>query len=610
MSGYGNGQGGGGYFPPQGVYPPYNNNSSPPPNFPSPQTNLYPPSNQSTQLYPNTPNSDSSTLPTPHHQQSSSSASSLTPEFPQQATSTTSSPSISQNNSSQFNSNQFNSSQFNSNQFNSNQFNNSGQFSVRVGEAPKVQPRRYKTQHVKLTNGNVVLNCRVPSKLTSSVPLNSDEEFTHVRYTACTCDPDFFQEDGYSLRQRIHNRSTEIFIVITMYNEEAELFARTFYGVVKNIHKLCQRDRSRVWGPNGWQKVVVCVVSDGRSKIDKRTEDYLAAIGVYQKGIAKEKINDKKVSAHIYEYTTQLCLDDKMRPVGEKVGYTPIQVLFCLKEKNQKKINSHRWFFNAFGRVLEPNICILLDAGTKPGGNSIYHLWKAFDTNSNIGGACGEIVAMKGTGGKLLLNPLVAAQNFEYKMSNILDKPLESVFGYITVLPGAFSAYRYVALQNDYDPILKKEVGPLASYFMGEKHHGGGPPKRKKKADPNSEKEEEEEEEEIETGLFTANMYLAEDRILCFELVSKRKSSWVLHYVKSAYAETDVPNDIIELIRQRRRWLNGSFFAGLYAICHTSSIWRSHHTGWKKFVLLIEMFYQTFNLAFSWFALVSFHTDN
>lgn len=63
--------------------------------------------------------------------------------------------------------------------------------------------------------------------------------------------------------------------------------------------------------------------------------------------------------------------------------------------------------------------------------------------NPNLGGACGEIHAQINKGKKLLnplgecfrghwsikLIPTVAAQNFEYKMSNILDKPLESSFG-------------------------------------------------------------------------------------------------------------------------------------------------------------------------------------
>lgn len=41
---------------------------------------------------------------------------------------------------------------------------------------------------------------------------------------------------------------------------------------------------------------------------------------------------------------------------------------------------------------------------------------------------------MLGKGGKNLINPLVATQNFEYKISNILDKPLEAAFGYVSVL--------------------------------------------------------------------------------------------------------------------------------------------------------------------------------
>lgn len=30
----------------------------------------------------------------------------------------------------------------------------------------------------------------------------------------------------------------------------------------------------------------------------------------------------------------------------------PVQIIFVLKAKNQKKINSHRWLFNAIGKML------------------------------------------------------------------------------------------------------------------------------------------------------------------------------------------------------------------------------------------------------------------
>jgi hypothetical protein len=51
--------------------------------------------------------------------------------------------------------------------------------------------------------------------------------------------------------------------------------------------------------------VVVCVVSDGRAKINARTLSVLAAMGVYQDGVAKNVVAGKPVTAHIYEYTTQ-----------------------------------------------------------------------------------------------------------------------------------------------------------------------------------------------------------------------------------------------------------------------------------------------------------------
>lgn len=432
-------------------------------------------------------------------------------------------------------------------------------------------------KQVELQQGNLVLDVQAPSFI---VPKGMEhiEEMTKLRYTAATCDPDDFMRQKYSLRPYLLGRQTELFIVMTMYNEDEVLFVRTMNAVIKNIAHLCSRNRSKMWGSNGWQKCVVCVVSDGRSKVNKRTLQVLTLMGCYQEGIAKDTIGGKDVTAHIFEFTSNVVVSDK----GEvSKSACPVQIIFCLKEQNKKKLNSHRWFFNAFGPLIRPNVCVLLDVGTKPTGTSIYELWKCFDKHSNVGGACGEICVDTGKAcWQILKSPLAASQNFEYKMSNILDKPLESIFGYISVLPGAFSAYRYKALQNGPDG-----KGPLASYFKGETMHGGA----------------------SGAGLFERNMYLAEDRILCFEIVTKKREGWVLKYVKSAKASTDVPTTVPEFISQRRRWLNGSLFATIHSTIFFWKIWTSGQNPFRMLLLQFEFIYNAVQLMFTWTSLANFY---
>lgn len=453
--------------------------------------------------------------------------------------------------------------------------------------------KRGVTRKVKLTRGNFITEYPVPTAVHSAIEAKwknvNTTEFSHMRYTSATCDPDEFTEaNGYSLRTKLYNRQTELLIAITSYNEDKTLYARTLHGVMLNIRDICKTKASKYWrrsaeeGVPGWQKICVVLVVDGLEAMDKSVLDILATVGVYQDGVMKKEIDGKETVGHIFEYTTQLSVDatpQLILPHGEDPNnLVPVQIIFVLKAKNQKKINSHRWLFHAIGRMLEPNICVLIDAGTKPGHKSIYYLWEAFYNDPHLGGACGEIHAMI-KGGKKLLNPLVAAQNFEYKMSNILDKPLESSFGYVSVLPGAFSAYRYRAIQGR----------PLEQYFHGDHSladrlgpkgiHG--------------------------MDIFTKNMFLAEDRILCFELVAKAGDRWTLSYVKPSKAETDVPESAAELIGQRRRWLNGSFAASVYALVHFFRFYKSGHGIIRMLFFHIQGIYNVFSLIFSWFALAN-----
>ena len=124
-----------------------------------------------------------------------------------------------------------------------------------------------------------------------------------------------------------------------MYNENEIDFTRTMHGVMRNIAHFCSRAKSRTWGKDGWQKIVVCIIADGRPKVHPRTLDALAAMGVTKTVLPRTLSISKKSQAHVYEYTTQVSLDSDLKFKGAEKGIVPCQMIFCLKEKNQKKLN-------------------------------------------------------------------------------------------------------------------------------------------------------------------------------------------------------------------------------------------------------------------------------
>lgn len=264
-----------------------------------------------------------------------------------------------------------------------------------------------------------------------------------------------------------------------------------------------------------------------------------------------------------------------------KDHYPPIQIVFCLKERHTKKLNSHRWFFNALCPLLEPRITLLTTAGAKIGKDSLYDLWSAFDRNPQTAGACGEIRVAKGLLWWKVLNPLIAAQIFEYKVSSVLEKPFESIFGYISVMPSALVAYRYEALLPE--PISGK--GPLTVYFepdylvFSEDHH--------------------------DISEVLEYSYFSEDQILPFLVTTRQHAQYTMQYVKSAWAETELPAGIGAFLGMKRKWQNRRFFGAIYAVAHLSSIWKSGHNFFRKLWLTIEIIYIGCDTAFWFLALVS-----
>ncbi len=356
--------------------------------------------------------------------------------------------------------------------------------------------------------------------------------------------------------QRLGRRTT-VLIGITCYNEEGTELRRSLAAIAANMQHLHAAGL-------GYQDVLVAVIFDGLDRIPPSMIDLLEELHLYSADVLQSTHEGLPVRVHVLERTVELPKD-----VNAREFHYPLQVSVWIKTENGGKLNSHLWMFQGLAVQINPKYVFLLDVGTCPRHDALLQLYSALEENPKAGGACGEITLREARPTSIL----DCAQLFEYKASHILSKSYEDMLsGYIACLPGAFSAYRWLAIRGS----------PLERYLRRE-----GLPIR-------------------DLTPFLANMYLAEDRVLCLETVARRHSQWVSLYVKGSVAETDAPDNLVELILQRRRWLNGALFSGLMYLGRFPALLETDHSWMRKCGFIIQFVITVFEVIVTWLSLSLF----
>lgn len=91
-------------------------------------------------------------------------------------------------------------------------------------------------------------------------------------------------------------------------------------------------------------------------------------------------------------------------------------------------------------------------------------------------------------------------------------------------------------------------------------------------------------------------------QVLALEVVAKQHCHYTLTFVEGAVATTDVPGRMLELVKQRRRWINGAFFSlAYYLLKFPKMVKDTNHSLMRRFGFFIQFFYYNVILVLNWF---------
>ena len=210
-------------------------------------------------------------------------------------------------------------------------------------------------------------------------------------------------------RSKQRGRNPAIAICITMYNEDEQELKNTLRGIVHNYN--CFRAEDEKYGLCK-DDFCVTIICDGYDRIPDSfkkharakgflDEDHLVDLGYMSKddkgtykmrplkdimdiSVAEDDI--PKNILHVWQVTTwDLGLEEDILK-GRRM-----HIMFAVKHRNDGKINSHKWFFQAICKYLKPELCLMLDIGTQMDEYALLKLYAHMKADKNCGGCCGEI---------------------------------------------------------------------------------------------------------------------------------------------------------------------------------------------------------------------------
>lgn len=345
------------------------------------------------------------------------------------------------------------------------------------------------------------------------------------------------------------NQMNGIICCLTVYNEPGIAILVSIASLIRNLSYLYIKNEISIA-----DNTILCIVADGIENMSDTATELFSELEIsfsVDQGVC---INDRLISYdQINSLMSKMGLNNEENRCWAEVYRASfknwksstqdietdhskkIHILSCVKGRNRGKLDSHWWFFKIICTAYNPAFCIQIDAGTAPADNAIFNCIRSFKTNPAAGAIAGMIL-INPPG--LLADLIHIWQSGDFIYQKLMNWPTEVLLGYLTVIPGQFSFYRWKAIYVKEVNYSYKDsiVTPLENYFRGLR----------------------------QLGPFESNMFLAEDRILGFEILSNGKSNWDLIYVPSVIAITEPCDTLKELLQQRRRWNNS---------CHACHIW-------------------------------------